>query len=137
MDLKEAERVLEAAFPHQGVTVKVMAKGSYQVTKANGEVIGAAFDLQKALQQACRPILDAEHRRLQDESKVKTLLFVQFQKFLQERFADEFQAWVDWQEARNAKTEVAAGGEKRAESDQKQLVLFASSELDAGKTGAP
>ncbi len=93
----EADRILESAYPKQGVT---WAKpggptGAYKVLKANGEVIGSAFNLRDALRQAVQPALKAEAARRLEEDKAKTELFKAFHLFLREKFNDEFVQWVE------------------------------------------
>lgn len=116
MMVADAEKIIEAAFPKQGVRLEHTPKGSFKVIKASGEVIGAAFDLTEALKQACRPILKAEAQRRIEEADEKTALFIDFQKFLMEKHNDEFTAWRETK-AVNAPS-IAAG----SESDEKRLV---------------
>lgn len=92
IDLKEAQRVLEAAYPMQGVTVEQNTGGGgcYKVRKSDGEVIGSAFDLQTACRQAVQPALKAEAQRRLDLDKARVEDFKAFMQFLRERFTDEF-----------------------------------------------
>jgi hypothetical protein len=108
LSIEEAERVIEAAFPRQGVTVEkpTPGRGSFRITKANGEIIGAAFDLRTACQQACRPLLKKEAARILEESEEKKREFVLFMAFLREKYNDEFLAY---REAAYAEAEAKAG----------------------------
>ena len=116
ISLEEANRVLEAAYPKQGVTVKQpIALGAYKVIKANGEVIGSAFDLRQACQQAVRPALEVEAKRRLAESEAKTKDFILFQQFLRERFTDEFNAF-------KARVADQSSEPSRAEPDSPRLV---------------
>jgi len=90
MNLTEAERILEVAFPMQGVTITTTDRGTYQIKRPNGELIGSAFDLRKALEQACKPVLEAEAKRLLAEGEAKKREFVMFMAFLREKFDAEF-----------------------------------------------
>jgi len=94
ISLEEANRVLEAAYPHQGVSVKApVGGGAYKVLKTNGEVIGSAFNLEAACKQAVMPALKEEAARRAAADKARTAEFILFQKFIQERFASEFTEW--------------------------------------------
>lgn len=123
MILADAERVIEAAFPKQGVRIEHTAKGSFKVIKANGEVIGAAFDLTEAMKQACRPILKAEAQRRIDLANAQTEEFKDLIIFLKEKHAAEFNTW---REERRAKAEAATSGATGAEPDSPQLVQVVS-----------
>lgn len=93
----EAERILESAYPKQGVTWTRPGgpSGAFKVLKANGEVIGSAFDLRTALRQAVQPALKAEAERRLALDKARTEEFKAFQLFLREKFYAEFVKWVE------------------------------------------
>lgn len=101
---EEANHLLEVAFPKQGVTFRKPEgpSGAYKVLKANGEVIGQAFDLRTALRQAVQPVLKQEAQRRLDEDAAKVQDFKDFHRFLRERHNDEFEQWKQGQLDANA-----------------------------------
>lgn len=121
MDLIEANRVIEAAFPMQGVTIQQPGgpTGTFKVVRANGEIIGQAFNLTAALRQACKPVLDAARARALEVGKEREKEFVLFMSFLRERFNDEF---VAYREAHESRAEAASGDPSGPEHDQARLV---------------
>lgn len=105
MDLIEAKKILDASFPGQNVLVRqpINGRGAYCIFKPNladgtEEILGRNFDLTKALQQACLPILEKAREDHLANERAKVALFQQFGLFLQERFKDEFEAWLEAKE---------------------------------------
>ncbi len=118
LTLEQAEKVIEQAFPTQGVTISRPkgSQGTWNVTKANGEVIGKAFDLLAACRQAVQPVLKAEAQRRIDLERAKTQEFKDFLQFLRERFNDDFAAWL------TARAPAPADGASGSEPRPEQLV---------------
>ena len=108
----EAEKILEAAFPMQGVVLQQVGSVS-RVIAASGKVLGQAFDLPSALRQAIRPVLEAEQTRQQNVAYDKARELASFLRFLREKYDAEFKSW----------SRVPSADEiGRAEPDQQQLV---------------
>ncbi len=118
MNLIEAARVLEAAYPLQGVTVTQTPKGTYKVTTAAGEQLGCALDLTAALRQAVTPVLEAEHKRVTEENAFRQKIALAFQTFLMEKFNAEFTEYCK----SKAEAAVAAGQPAGPSPDPKLLV---------------
>ncbi len=119
--IAEANRVLEEAYPLQGVTINLPAgpSSAYKITKANGEVLGQAFDLLTATRQAVTPALKVEAQKRLDLDKARTAEFIAFQQFLREKFSEEFSEYV---QAKNAANQPTTSDPVRAADDQPRLV---------------
>lgn len=106
IDLVEGTKVLESAFPMQGVTIQKPGgpSGAYKIVRPNGEVIGSAFNLKTALQQACQPVLEKAKAEAMERAREREREFVLFMSFLRERFNDEF---VAYREAHEGRAEAA------------------------------
>lgn len=100
MDLMEAEKIVAQAFPGHTVSVAqtVPGKGAYAV-HVDGELKGRNFDLTKALQEACLPVLEAAKAEHLAREKAKVEDFKLFGLFLMAKYAAEFKAWKDAKEA--------------------------------------
>ncbi len=126
INLATAYRVLDTAFPQQGVTIQVPDKPgrAFKVIAANGEVLGAAFDLQIACQQAVKPYLQEQEKRAKALDKARVEDFKAFMQFLREKHDTEFGEWVSARlEAQPAPSEP--GG---SEPDPVKLVSVPSPE---------
>jgi predicted RNA-binding protein YlxR (DUF448 family) len=100
VDLPEAKKVVESAFPGQKVDISqsIPGRGAY-VIRVDDEILGRDFDLLKACRAACMPVLEKARRDHADNEQAKILLYRQFGKFLEEKFKEEFAAWLEEQTA--------------------------------------
>lgn len=122
----EAERVLKQAFPIDTPTIeKNGVAGAWHIKDKDGNRIGSAFSLRIACQQAVKPYLDAEAKKLMAESEAKKQEFMDFMVFLKEKHRDEFDAWRNLRKLR-VEAEAALADSARndggAQPDPKQLV---------------
>lgn len=94
MDLIEATRCCAAAFPEKQVTIEqsIPGRGAYSVV-VDGELKGRNFDLMKACQEACMPVLEKARAESIAAGKAKVEDFKLFGLFLMELFASDFAKW--------------------------------------------
>lgn len=122
----EAERVLKQAFPVDTPTIEKNGQaGAWHIYDKDRNRIGSAFSLKVACQQAVKPWLEAEAKRLMADSEAKKQEFMDFMVFLKEKHRDEFDAWRSVRKLRaEAEAQLAdpARDPGRAQPDQKQLV---------------
>lgn len=122
MDLEEAHRVLDAAFPGQSVTVARKTPTYPYEVKRGEEILGKAFDLSAALRQACAPVLEAEKKRMMGNAKAREQEFILFMEFLRVKHDAEFAEF----KAAKAAASAAPGTADGPQPDQKQLVQLVS-----------
>ncbi len=115
MTLAEAKTVIERAFPGQGVQL-VSEKGACIVRHPKEGDIGKAFSWRPALQEACKPLLQAADKRrvLQQEQRRED--FALFIDFLREKLNDDFEQW------KAARAAAQAGDPTGATPNPEQLV---------------
>jgi hypothetical protein len=115
----EAQKVLDAAFPGQGVTWK--REGHAAVVRTlDGTVIGKAFSVEAALKEAVKPVLEAAAIKARDSQREKENEFRLFMQFLRTSHDAEFKLFLAAQAA------VAPSDNVGAEPLQKLLVQVVS-----------
>lgn len=105
MNIDEAKDILSKAFPDGSVNLRDRPGnvGAYVVERSPScetaeprepEILGRNFDLRKAVQAACLPILEKARADHAAGERAKVERFKQFGLFLQEKFKDDFEAWL-------------------------------------------
>lgn len=122
----EAERVLKQAFPENTPTIeKIGVSGAWHIKDKDGNRVGSAFNLRVAVQQAVRPFLEQEAKKLLATQEEKKQEFMDFMGFLKEKHRDEFDQWRAVQRLkREAEAQIAdsARNDGGAQPHPKQLV---------------
>lgn len=127
LSLAEAEKVIEQAYPKQGVTIQIPngPSGCYKIVRANGEVIVSSFNLLQACRSAVEPLFAAEKKKRAEAIEVNVQDFKDFIAFLREKHADEFDKWREYRNA-EADSGPEAGDPVRPQPDPPRLVSVVS-----------
>lgn len=106
MDIDEAKKIAERAWPGEGVTLQKQGQ-VHKVLAKDGSQLGAGFSWEAALKIATKPLFEAEARR-QHEARVNAQTeFMELVLFLKDKYRDEFDAW---RKTREVKTGGPEGG---------------------------
>lgn len=88
---EDAQRFISRVLP--GAKCRKKDGWLCQVVGTDGTVLGAARDWLEACRAACKPLLEAEHRKQVEEAEAKQRDAADFLMFLRKYLEKEFLAW--------------------------------------------